>query len=564
MKLVIQAVQMAVDSFVVDQAFEVVVSRPEARFGDFSTNIAMQLAKKTGKNPREIADEIVVKLSSNTLFTEVTIAGPGFINMRVADDYYQNMVKTIIEQKEKFGFSEINKNKIILAEYSDPNPFKPLHAGHLYTTLVGDAIARLLETTGAKVTRLNYGGDVGLHVGKTMWAIVEKLGGELPEKLNEINQDERAQWLGQCYVEGNTAYEENEKLKQEITEVNKKVYQLFELNDKVSDFAQIYWTCRQWSYDYFKDLYQKLGVVEFDRIIPESEVTELGLTTVREQQQAGTYKESDGAVIFDGEQENLHNRVFINSDGLPTYETKEIGLLLTKWKDYKFDKSLVITANEQAGYMKVVLSSARKFLPEPAERTIHLTHGVVRLSGGVKMSSRKGNVVGANDILNSAAEANKTITGKDNQSAVLAAVKYSFLKQRIGGDIIYDPIDSVNVLGNSGPYLQYAYVRAVSIIKKSSEQPLRLYDYTLTEPERSLVRKLDEYGNVLLEAAQNLHPHQICTYLYELAQEFNRFYEKERILGAEDEPRRLTLLSAYISVLKNGLNLLGIDTLEEM
>lgn len=538
------------------------ISRPEPQFGDFSTNIAMKLAPRAGKNPRELAEELAEIYRLNELFTEVNVAGPGFINVSVVDGFYQKTINTVLEQGNKYGTSTLNTGKTVLVEYSDPNPFKPLHAGHLYTTLVGDAIALIIETTGAKVIRLNYGGDVGRHVGISMWAIIKFFGGEYPDKLQEIAPEDRAQWLGERYVEGTAAFEESEPLQAEILEINKKVYAIHELNDTTSDFAKIYWTCRQWSYDYFPLLYKKLGVVSFDRVIPESEVTPLGLQTVREQLQNGVYETSEGAVVFNGEKYGLHTRVFINSAGLPTYETKDVGLLLTKWKDYEFDTSIVITANEQAEYMKVMLASVRLYNPEPASRSKHLTHGMVKLQGGIKMSSRKGNTVGAIEILDSASKANTELTGNDNPSSTLAAVKYSFLKQRIGGDIIYDPIESVNMLGNSGPYLQYAYVRALSILRKGTKE--QEHDYAFTIDERLVARKIDEYSDVLREAAQSLYPHLICTYLYELAQEFNRFYEHNTVIGDDREPERLTLVAAYASVLANGLRLLGIDTPEKM
>src|SRR6185437_10877693 len=257
-------------------------------------------------------------------------------------------------------------------------------------TLVGDAIARLVERAGAKTVRINYSGDVGLHVARSMWSIIRWLGGELPEKLANVPEADRPKWLGERYVEGTAAYEDDEAARAAIIAVNKRVYQLHAASDHDSPFAQIYWACRQWSYDYFKILYNQLQVTSFERFIPESEVTPLGVQTVQAELEKGVYEHSDGAVVFDGEKLGLHTRVFINSHGIPTYETKDVGLSLTKWRDYHFDQSIIITANEQEQYMQVVIASIKQFAPEPAERTRHLTHGVVKLQGGVKMSSRKG------------------------------------------------------------------------------------------------------------------------------------------------------------------------------
>jgi len=289
----------------------------------------------------------------------------------------------------------------------------------------------------------------------------------------------------------------------------------------------------------------------------------LGLKTVKEQLEKGVFEQSDGAVIFNGEKYGLHIRVFINSEGIPTYEAKDVGLIMQKWEDYHFDKSVVITGNEQEQYMAVVLKAVEQFRPELVTATSHLTHGIVKLQGGVKMSSRKGNILRAVDVLDVAREANKKLTGQDNNDTVLGAVKYAFLKNRTGGDIIYDPEESVSLEGNSGPYLQYAHARARSILAKAGEQKPGTLEQ-LQGGERSLLRKITEYTEVVERATNELMPHHISTYLYELAQVFNRFYEHNRVIGDEREATRLQLVNLYAATLKNGLNLLGITAPDRM
>lgn len=530
-----------------------VVTRPEAQFGDAATNVAMQLTKQVGKPPREIAEQIAERLREQAHITEVTIAGPGFINIRLSDEYVCRALD--VEPAKAFA------GKTIVTEYSDPNPFKVLHAGHLYTTVVGDVISRLFETAGANVHRLNYGGDVGLHVGRAMWGIIQRIGGELPEKLDEVPTAERAAWLSARYVEGNTAYEDDTDSKAEIIEVNKKVYQLHADNDHESSFAQIYWTCREWSYEGFRQLYAQLYISPFEAFVPESEVTPTGVEIVEKGLQDGVFEKSDGAVVFRGEAHGLHTRVFINSSGLPLYEAKELGLAATKWQRYHFDKSVVITANDIIEYMKVVVRALAHFYPEVAERGSHLTHGMIKLPGSVKMSSRRGNILQAQDILDAASEANRQLTGNDDPNVVIGAVKYAFLKQRIGGDIIYDPKESVSLEGNSGPYLQYAHARARSILAKKGEVATAALDAPdFDEYERLLVLKLTEYPEVLARATAELLPHYICTYLYELAQTFNRFYEHSRVLNDPREVLRLQLVLRYADTLHDGLALLGIPS----
>lgn len=540
---------------------EVKLTRPDPAFGDYATNVALQLAGKLGKSPREVAEQIVEKLNAEEGISEVTIAGPGFINIRVSNHVLANELGKMVSETS-YGQTTVYKDKTVITEYSDPNPFKVLHAGHLYTSVIGDAISHLIEYAGGNVHRVNFGGDVGMHVAKTMWAIIKNLGGELPDKLGEIDKTKRSEWMAACYVEGTRAYDD-ETAKAEITALNKKIYQLHTDNDHTSALGQIYWTCRQWSYDYFDAFYERIGT-SFEKYYPESQTAPTGLSTVLEQRDKGVYKDSEGAIIFEGEPYGLHTRVFVNKEGLPTYEAKDVGLSIKKWEDYHFDESVIITGNDITEYMKVVLKSIEQFLPELAHRTKHITHGNVKLAGGVKMSSRKGNFLRAVDVLDIAAEENEKAQGNRNEAAVLGAVKYAFLKNRIGPDVIFDPRESVGLHGNSGPYLQYAHARAVSILQKLGDASEGASSVEFDEAERKILVKLSEYPEVVLQATSVLEPHLICTYLYELAQEFNRFYENSRIVGDEREAVRGRLVRAYANILRSGLSLLGIEAPERM
>lgn len=532
----------------------VVLSRPDPQFGDLATNVALQISKQLSKNPKEVGEALASEIRSqlSELVSEVTVAGPGFVNLRLQDSVLIDQLGQVTD------LFQTMTGKEVVAEYSDPNPFKILHAGHLYTSIVGDAIANLMQVAGANVHRVNFGGDVGLHVGRTMWAILQEFGGENPGKLPLKTEDGNAQWLGQKYVEGTNAYDDVPEAKDQIVELNKRIYQIHKVNDHDSALAQIYWTCREWSYLYFDSFYKTIGT-KFEKYYPESEVADLGLETVRKHTQPGIFEESDGAIVFKGEPYGLHTRVFINSEGLPTYEAKDVGLIFQKKQDYNFDVSVVITGNEQQQYMAVVLKAIEQFAPELVQATMHLTHGIVKLQGGVKMSSRLGNILRAVDVLEAAAQANE----REDELVTLGAVKYSFLKVRTGGDIIYDPKESVSLEGNSGPYLQYAHARARSIIAKAGEQNVSSIT-SLESGERTLLSKLTEYREVVEQATKELTPHLICTYLYELAQVFNRFYEQNRVIDDPRQVERLQLISAYAKVLKNGLGILGIEVPEKM
>ncbi len=539
-----------------DTDVEVTLARPEPQFGDYSTNVAMQLAGRLQRNPREVAEEIVGALKTLGTFADAHVAGPGFINVLLSND-------ALVAEAEREPAKPL-AGKVVVAEYSDPNPFKVLHAGHLYTTIVGDSIARLVEAAGASVHRVNFGGDVGLHVAKNMWATVKELGSIDAEKLDELEDDlhVRSAWLSARYVEGNDAYENDESARAEIIELNKQLYQMIAENDHESSLAKLYWKARAWSYDYFKLFYDELGVVQFEKYYPESVTTPTGIETVTKGVENGVYERSDGAVVFKGEPYGLHTRVFINSEGLPTYETKDVGLIMQKWRDYSFDQSIIITGNDITEYMKVVQKSIEQFEPELVKRSVHLTHGNLKLAGGKKMSSRKGTVLLALDVLSAARAAQASQHDEPDDQVSLGAVKYAFLSNRVGGDIVYDPETSVSLQGNSGPYLQYAHARARSILSKSTRQASR--PETLTDEERALVQKLSHAAEVIERAAAELMPHLVCTYLYELAQAFNRFYEKSRIIDDEREPERLYLVERYTAILKDGLGLLGIDAPERL
>ena len=440
---------------------------PENIDADYSSNAPLKLAKALHRPPIEIATELEKKLNS------VAISNPGFLNFTLSNDSLVSEINSLSTNFETEISSKKFESKTIICEFSDPNPFKVLHVGHLYTSIMGDAISRLFEYAGAKVIRANFGGDVGLHVAKTMYILQQKDTSNL--KIEDI---------ANCYIEGTAAYDDNETAKQEITKLNKEIYQINTENIHNTPLSDLYWRARKLSYEYFEDFYAKIGV-KFDKYYPESTVASLGLKTVKEQLEKGVYEYSDGAVIFNGEKFGLHTRVFINKEGVPTYETKDVGLIFTKWQDYHFDQSVVITGSEQLDYMKVVLKSVEQYAPDLVERTTHLTHGLVKLPGGVKMSSRKGNFLKAVDVLDLINDALKEEHDSSDPVVSLAATKYAFLKYKMGGNIIFDPKESVKMTGNSGPYLLYSSVRAKKILSSPhNKTPIKDYIYNIYEKSR--------------------------------------------------------------------------------
>ena len=562
---------------------------PENIDADYSSNTPLRLAKELHKPPMQIAEELLAELKSfasvatngELLASEacddrpersgsqkISISQPGFLNFELSDTYLSERINNLCNDFKTEIRSTTYAGKTVICEFSDPNPFKVLHVGHLYTSIVGDSISRLYEYAGAKVIRANFGGDVGLHVAKTMYALLQK-------NISDLQIED----IAKCYIEGTAAYDEDESAKAEITKLNKEIYHINSENLHDTPLSRLYWKGRELSYEYFNNFYSHIGV-HFDRYYPESTVAALGLETVKKQLTNGVYEKSDGAVIFPGEKFGLHTRVFINKEGVPTYEAKDVGLIFTKWQDYHFDKSVIITGGEQLEYMKVVLKSIEQYAPDLVARTSHLTHGLVKLPGGVKMSSRKGNFLKAVDVLELVDDALKTEYDSTDEKVSLAATKYAFLKYKMGGNIIFDPKESVKMTGNSGPYLLYSAVRAKKILARNSSSAgdgaggapaaRRRMSSTVGEAatagpaERNLAKKLLEYKGVLGEAVSEMAPHKLANYLYELAQDFSRFYENCPVAGSEQESERIKLVKVYLDVMTHGLNILGIEIPEEM
>jgi len=414
---------------------DVILTRPDPAFGDWTTNVAMQLARPLGLKPRDIAETLATQLRAESDFAEVTVAGPGFINIRLSD--------TALLAAVPYQPVKPYDNHRIVFEYSCPNAFKELHTGHLYQTVFGDITSRLMLLGGADLQRTSFGGDVGLHVAKCLWGMRAELGGDYPEKLETVVADDpftRSRWISSCYVRGAKAYEDDTTVKAEIDELNKTIYGFHSSNDHDSGLARIYWTTRQWSFDYFDAFYQLIDV-ETLRYYPESETAGVGMQVVEEQLEKGSLTKSDGAIVFEGdESENLHTRVFVTSKGLPTYETKDIGVIWMEKADYNFEHRYLLTGNDQKEYMRVVFAAAETFRPELIGTMTHLTNGTVKFADGKKMSSRLGNVTRALDVIDIVREKVRTLVDDESliEPVTLGAIKYAFARYKLGGDIAFD------------------------------------------------------------------------------------------------------------------------------
>lgn len=527
--------------------------------GDFATNAALAAAKALGRAPRDIAEELVQKLkeSLGDRVALVEAAGPGFVNITLAHDAIAAMLSDATALGKDWGKGESRIGERVAFEYSCPNPFKEMHAGHLMSTVIGEAGARLLENQSARVMRDTYGGDVGPHVAKTLWALRRK-GLSIPATAEEV---------GDAYVQGSRAYEESDEAKTEIDALNTELYvALAKAEDERSEeeraLLETWRHGRDVSLDANRTIWDALST-HFDYVLHESETTPIGKDIVLKALQSGIFKESEGAVIYDGEKKGLHTLVFLTSRGNPTYEAKDIGLAFLKEERLgPLDHSYITTASEQRGHFAVFLAALEEIAPELAKKTVHVPHGFLRLTTG-KMSSREGNVVTAagliDEVIKKAMEKNEDpLVAKD---VAIGAIKYMILRQAPGGDIVFDPETSLSLDGDSGPYLQYALVRARSVLAQAEVAPSR---NDLPEDVFAIERLLIRFPEVAKRAETLRAPQQVTQYLTQLAGEWNSFYAAERIRGGAHEAYKLLIASAFVATMENGLALLGIPVPERM
>ena len=609
--------------------------KPWDQYGDFSTSICIQYFKqdsiKAGirhleqvasssyttdagsfvfKNSREFAEKIAEKIreAGNPDILRVEVAGPGFINFFLSPTFFAKNIQEIIETGDSYGNTNLlgapasaeatARRRKVMVEYTDPNPFKEFHIGHLMSNAVGETLSRIIEANGAEVKRACYQGDVGLHVAKAIWGARFHPEGELNTPYPIKDYPAAFSW-GRAYARGAKAFDEDEEAKKQIIEINHKIY-----SREDQEINNIYDTGRKVCLEMFELDYKRIGTFHdkardkaFDYYFFESETGQKGKAIVEAGLEKGIFEKSDGAVVFKAEKydDKLHTRVFLNSAGLPTYEAKELGLAKKKAETGDFNQLVSVTGNEINAYFSVVLEAMRQVMPEIAEKIVHVSHGMLRLPSG-KMSSRTGDVITAESLIEevkekvrakiSERELSDDKKEKIAEAVAIGAIKYSILKQSPGRDIIFDFDKSLSFEGDSGPYLQYAYTRALSVLEKAQKEasPRELGEGGLdsfskaksvrrgTLPGRvplltgisSVERLLYRFPEIIERAYLELAPQHIVTYLIELAGAFNSYYAKYQILGSEGEKYRLALTKAVATVLKNGLQILAIPVLEKM
>ncbi len=501
-----ERIEAAIKKVLPDTNF--VVERPRAlEHGDYSTNAAL-VARI---DPQELASKLQIEGVE-----KIEVVGK-FINFHLSRE-------SLIPKEA--AIPQLHVGKKIMVEYTDPNPFKEFHIGHLMSNAIGESIARLLAVSGATVVRANYQGDVGPHVAKAIWG-----------KL----QNPATSW-GEAYVHGAAEYEVH---KVEIDVINKKVYERTD-----AEINALYDSGRSESLERFEAIYKTLGT-KFDHYFFESVTGPKGVAIV--QAHPEIFVESEGAIVFHG----AHTRVFITSQGLPTYEAKELGLAEIK-RDLGADEYVYVTAVEQNGFFAVVFEAIQKVFSDLTGKLSHRSHGMMRFAEG-KMSSRTGNVITGESLL-----ADLTKAARDREDVAVGAIKYTVLKSGSGKDIIFDPEKSLSLEGDSGPYLQYALVRARALLRKAKDAGIAAGTQDMPAEAATLEKILVHYAGAVERAAKELEPHYVTTYLTELASAFNGWYANNKVIGGEHPHYGVLLTQAVERTLAEGLTLLGIPTPEEM
>ena len=533
-----------------------------------------RLAKHFKKSPEKMAIELTEKFQKAKInfLEKIENIGPYvnfFIDKKIL---FSSVCKEILEKGDEFGRSSSGKGRKIGVEYSAPNTNKPQHLGHLRNNLLGNSISNLLKAGGFKVTTFNLINDRGIHICKSMLAY-HKWGEERTPDSEKIKGDH---FVGSYYV----LFEEKAKNEPGLLEEVQEMLNKWEAGDP--EILHLWQKMNKWAIEGLQQTYQKIGI-KFDELNFESDVYNFGKDIILKALKKGLcYKREDGAVEIDLEEYDLGKKVLLRPDGTSVYITQDIGLAKL-YSTFKTDRFIYVVASEQDYYFNVLFKILELFGFENADKYYHFSYGLVFLPDG-KMKSREGKIVDIDDIIKQMEQLAKSEILKRNshlspiqvseraQSIAQSALKFFFLKFKPGQTVNFDPLVSISFEGDTGPYLQYTYARIKSILRKDLKEKVELsnseidYSFLGNSGEVNLVKSLSIFPDVIQQSFEGYNPSVLSHYLLKLGHQFNEFYHQSHILKSKTKLReaRLVLLQSVAQVLKTGLNLLGIDVLEEM
>lgn len=577
---------------------------PNSQLGDFAWP-CFKLSKEMKKAPNVIAQELAGKIKVGGLVESVKAVGPYvnfFLNKnKVASDF----LSLVSKAGEKYGDSNLGKKEKVLVEYSGPNTNKPQHVGHARNNMLGYSLSLILEAVGYKVVKVNIVNDRGIHICKSMLAWQKWGKGETP-KSSGLKGDHLVGkyyvMFGQELAKEEKKYLEDNKIKLDKLGDQKKrkveddflkqsplmkeareMLKKWEAKDK--GVRALWQKMNSWVYEGYKKTYGDLGI-SFDKTYYESETYIMGRKFVEEGIKKGIfYREPDGSAWIDLTKDGLDKKLLIRSDGTAVYMTQDLGTANQRYKDYKFDRMVYVVGSEQEYHFKVLFLILNKLGFKWAKNLHHLSYGMISLPGG-KIKSREGKTADADDLISEViAEADKVtrellkkrepaekMTDKEIKEIArkvgLAGLKFFLLKFDPRKDIVFKPEESITFEGFTGPYLQYTYTRIASIFRKAKVKKVKpIKNITLKEDlEWELVKSMMRFPIILESAAQTYNPSLLANYLFDLAKQFAGFYEQVPIIQAdqEDKNMRLYLINQVGTILKRGLNMLGIDVMERM
>lgn len=536
---------------------EIVLEHPgELSHGDYSTNIALALAKQTKQNPRDLAVKITESLNAKKpeFIQQVETAGPGFINFQLSPLFFSSETSEILAQKEQYGTSNLGKGKKALVEYSSPNIAKPFTVGHLRSTIIGHSVANILAALGYSVIRDNHLGDWGTQFGKMIVAL-KKWG-----DFSALDTDQTPiKTLVDLYVKFHDEAEKNPALEDEARETFKR------LEDKQPEETAYWQKCIELSNMEFDRVYVRLGV-KFDTIHGESFFGDKMAAVLEDIKKAGIARESEGAYLIFFPEDKYPPLMVLKKDGSSLYSLRD--LATDKWRKAEYGADLLVineVGAEQTLYFRQIFETEEMLGYFPKSQRVHVGHGLYRFQDS-KMSTRKGNVIWLDEILNEAVTRAGAINPASAEIVGIGAIKFNDLRRESHQDIVFDWDQVLNLKGDSGPYLQYSAVRAKSLVDKAVTEGI-MPAISNTEAEVTTLEKLlYRYPEVVERAGAEYAPHTIATYLIDLASAFNHFYNSGKIIDKADpkSPHKVALTAAFGEVMRNGLGLLGISVPEQM
>ena len=575
------------------------LQKTKKEFEGSLTLVVFPFVKMAKKKPEEVAEEIGQYLVEKCPAVAAYNVVKGFLNLVIAQEAWLNLLNTI-DADDHFGEKQADdKSPLVMIEYSSPNTNKPLHLGHVRNNLLGWSLAQIMEANGNKVVKTNIVNDRGIHICKSMLAWLKWGNGETPESSGKkgdhligdyyvaFDQHYRAEVkaLTAQYLQEGLGEEEAEKKAKEESPLIKEAHEMlvkWEQNDP--EVRALWKKMNDWVYAGFDETYKALGV-GFDKIYYESETYLKGKAKVEEGLDKGLFfRKEDNSVWADLTNEGLDQKLLLRSDGTSVYMTQDIGTAEMRFHDFPIDKMIYVVGNEQNYHFQVLSILLDRLGFKWGKELVHFSYGMVELPNG-KMKSREGTVVDADDLVaEMIADARQTseelgkfddISEEERNEIArivgMGALKYFILKVDARKNMLFNPEESIDFNGNTGPFIQYTHARIRSILRKAAEQQIDFSTMPegveLSEKETELIQKLNSYGAAVAQAGKDYSPSGIANYCYELTKEFNQFYHDYSILREEDEKKkvfRLILARNVAKTIKNGMALLGIEVPERM